>query len=114
MSTNIKMIRGTTFEQDIHITYEDVDYNLQSNEILRFGVKESGQQRRYLIIKEWEQQDVKKGIFTLRIDPSDTLKLPYKKYKYDLGIQRGNDYYMLIPESEFILCENITQWEESE
>ena len=114
MSTDIKMIRGTTFEQDIHITYEDKDYNLQSGEVLRFGVKENGQQRRYLIIKEWKAQDVRNGLFVLKIEPSDTLKLPYKKYKYDLGIQRGEDYFMLIPESDFLLCENITQWEERE
>ena len=109
--TDIKMIRGTTLVQPIHLTYNGEDYVLGPNEILRFGVKESGQQTRYLIKKEWAAQEVQNGTFVLTITPTDTLKLPYKKYKYDLGLQRDEDYFMIIPESEFQLCENITKWE---
>lgn len=109
--TDIKMIRGTTFEQVIHLTYNGEDYNLQADEVLRFGVKETGQQTRYLIEKEWTQKDVKDGVFILTITPQDTIKMPYKKYKYDLGLQSGEDYFMIIPESDFQLCENITKWE---
>lgn len=114
MSIDIKMIRGTTFLQEIHLAHEGKDYKLQSNEILRFGVKESGFQKKYLIIKEWRPEEVNNGVFLLDIEPKDTLHLPFKKYKYDLGLQRGEDYFMLIPESDFILCENITNWEGEE
>lgn len=114
MSTDIKMIRGTTFQQEIHLSYEGIDYKLQPNEVLRFGVKESGFQKKYLIVKEWHPDDVKEGIFVLNIEPKDTLHLPFKKYKYDLGLQREENYFMLIPESDFVLCENITNWEDKE
>lgn len=110
---DIKMIRGTTLIQPIHLTHEGVDYALKPNEVLRFGVKESGQQTRYLIEKEWGPLDVVNGVFVLTINPQDTLKMPYKKYKYDLGIQSGEDYFMIIPESCFQLCENITKWEDA-
>ena len=74
-------------------------------------LNESGQQTRYLIEKEWTQKDVEDGVFVLTITPQDTIKMPYKKYKYDLGLQSGEDYFMIIPESNFQLCENITKWE---
>jgi hypothetical protein len=54
------------------------------------------------------------GVFVLKIDPQDTIKFPCKKYKYDIGLQRDKDYFMIIPESNFILCENITKWEDKE
>jgi hypothetical protein len=59
---------------------------LQSNETLRFGVKENGNSRKYLILKEWTSADVKNGTFVLDIEPQDTLPLSFKKYKYDLGL----------------------------
>ena len=111
MATNIKMIRGTTFEQSIHLTQNGEDYQLKPGEKLRFGVKENSQQTRYIIIKEWNSNEVSNGFFTLTINPQDTLKMPCKKYKYDLGLQSGDDYFMIIPESDFWLCENITKWE---
>ena len=114
MSTDIKMIRGTTFQQAIHITFEGENYILREDETLRFGVKDSGLQKKYLIEKEWVAQDVVDGTFILKIEPKDTLSLAFKKYKYDLGLQRGEDYFMIIPESDFVLCENITQWEADE
>ena len=113
MTTDIKMIRGTTFKQSIHLKQNGENYSLNPGEILRFGVKESGQQTRYIIMKEWTPADVVDGVFTLVIEPQDTLKMPYKKYKYDLGLQSGEDYFMIIPESVFQLCENITKWEEN-
>lgn len=112
MSTNIKMIRGTTLQQVIHITCEGKDYELQPEEVLRFGVKEDGYKTKYLILKEFHANQVVNGSFTLQIDPEDTIKLPFKKYKYDLGLQRGEHYFMIIPESDFIICENITKWED--
>ena len=112
MSTDIKMIRGTTLQQPIHLKYDGQDFVLQANEILRFGVKENGLQNKYLIEKEWTSEEVHDGTFVLTIMPEDTLKLPYRTYKYDLGLQRGKDYFMIIPESKFTICENITKWEE--
>ena len=112
MSTDIKMIRGTTFQQPINLKYDGKNYTLQPNEVLRFGVKENGQQSKYLIVKEWTASDVQDGSFVLTIMPEDTLKLPFRTYKYDLGLQRDKDYFMIIPESKFTICENITKWEE--
>lgn len=111
--TDIKMIRGTTFKQVIHVKYEGQDYTMKENEVFRFGVKENGFQKKYLFLKEWTSKDVQNGIIILEINPIDTLKLPFKEYKYDLGLQSGENYFMIIPESNFILCENITQWEEN-
>ena len=112
MSTDIKMIRGTSFQQPIHLTYDGKDYKLQPNEILRFGVKENVIHNKYLIRKEWTADEMSEGIFVLKIMPEDTINLPIKKYKYDIGLQRDDDYYKIIPESDFLICENITKWEE--
>ena len=113
MSTNIKMIRGTSFQQAIHLTKEGKDYVLQPNEILRFGVKEDGVHSKYLIKKEWTTKEVVNGVFVLKLAPQDTINLPFKNLKYDIGLQRGDEYYIIIPESDFLICKNITKWEEA-
>ena len=111
MSANIKMIRGTTFERALRLFYEGQVYRLKPGEILRFGVKENERQDRYLIKKEWTYDQITEDAFILTITPQDTSRFPCKKYKYDIGIQRGDNYFIIVPESDFILSNNITSWE---
>ena len=114
MSYEIEMIRGTTSVQQIRLMEEDQPYFLSEDEYLRFGVKEAGYNTRFLINKKFTSKDQDKytGIVEFKIFPDETIKWPIKTYKYDIGLQSGEDYFIVIPESDFIIHQNITQYEE--
>ena len=44
--------------------------------------------------------------------PNETIDWPVKTYKYDIGLQSGDDYFVVIPESDLILKQNITNYTE--
>ena len=51
---------------------------------------------------------------TFSFVPEDTENLQFGSYYYDIGLQRGEDYYNLIPYSEFRLVPNITEREDND
>ena len=114
MAYEIEMIRGTTSIQQIRLMEEEQPYILSDNEYLHFGVKEAGYNSRFLINKKFtsKDQDINTGIVEFKILPNETISLPAKTYKYDIGLQSGEDYFIIIPESNFIIKQNITQYTE--
>lgn len=114
MSYQIEIIRGTTSIQQIRIMEDSKPYILSENEYLRFGVKEAGYNKRLLIDKKFtnKNQDKNTGIIEFKILPKETQEWPVKTYKYDIGLQSGEDYFIIIPESDFILKQNITEYME--
>ena len=105
------MYKGTTLVQNIDIISEGAPYLLQADEQLHFGVKESADASKLLIAKTWNSSDQSSdGAVELKILPKETLKLPSKIYKYDIGLQRGEDYFIIVPESDFVVKNSITQW----
>lgn len=114
MSYQIEIVRGTTAVQQIRIVESDQPYILSDDEYLRFGVKEAGYNTRFLINKKFTSKDQDKytGIIEFKILPKETEKWPIKTYKYDIGLQSGEDYFIIIPESDFIVRQNITQYTE--
>lgn len=113
MSYQIEMIRGTTSTQLIRLLEDDQPYILSDNEFIRFGVKEAGYNSRILINKKFTRADQDDtGSIEFKIMPDETIKWPIKTYKYDIGLQSGEDYFIVIPESDFIIKQNITQYME--
>ena len=111
MSYQIEMIRGTTSTQQIRLVENGEPYFLSSNELIRFGVKEAGYASRILIDKVFTAKDQDRdGAIEFKILPHETIKWPAKTYKYDIGLQSGEDYFIIIPESDFIVKQNITQY----
>lgn len=103
----LSMIRGTT--KVIHITILDAQgqkYLPQDGDVVRFGVKATPEQPRYLIQKTTSQTS--NGIVTITLEPEDTIHLPYGEFKYDVGLESDGMYFNIIPCSDFILCPNIT------
>ena len=91
----------------------DAPYMLSKNEYVRFGVKEAGYTSRILIDKKFTSADQDKdGNIEIKIKPQETISWPVKTYKYDIGLQSGEDYFVIIPESDFILTQNITRYTE--
>lgn len=110
MSYSIEMIRGTTSIQQIVLVEDGTPYILSPDEFIHFGVKEAGYSSRLLIDKTFTQrdQDPKTGEIQFKILPKETSNWPVKTYKYDIGLQSGSDYFIIMPESDFIVKQNIT------
>lgn len=114
MSSTIHIIRGTTTSIDIALTNESGGaYLLQSNEILRFGVKVRAEHTDYTLVKELTAADLNSDgtAYTLTLEPEDTEDMEFMRYCYDVGLQSGTDYYNVIPCSDFVVEHNITKRE---
>ena len=114
MSYSIEMIRGTTSIQQIVLMEDGHPYILSSDEFIHFGIKEAGYQSRILVDKIFTHKDQNKttGEIEFKILPEETKKWPVKTYKYDIGLQSGEDYFIVIPESDFVVKQNITGYVE--
>ena len=110
----IRIDRGRSDVEEL--TIEDVVakeiYELQSGEILRFGVKKNINDPNCIFIKECTDKDAdENGTYAIYITPEDTINLPVGKYYYDIGIQSGEDYWPVIPWTEFVIGPNATEKE---
>lgn len=116
MKQNLSIIRGTTQSINIFIkTVDGLDYEIEENEIIRFGVKKryNNPNAEYLIEKEMTKKDqCEDGSYIFVISPADTMSLPFGTYYYDIGVQSGEDYFNIVECSEFNVKYNITSLEE--
>lgn len=112
MAYEIVMVRGTTYLQQIRLVLDGEVYFLDDKEFIHFGVKEDHNSTRLLISKKFTREDQDEdGFINFAIAPLETQKWPCKTYKYDIGFQTDRDYYIIIPESSFIVKPNITSYE---
>lgn len=108
----LSMVRGTS--QIINLLAANVDeksFAFQENDKAFFGVKKRATDVDCLILKE-SMPGVGNQL-TFSFVPEDTENLQFGSYYYDIGLQRGEDYYNLIPYSEFRLVPNITEREDN-
>lgn len=109
----VSMIRGTT--QKINLTITDdsgTPAEIEPTDILMFGVKDSYKDSEYVLIKILSSSS-EENVYECYIEPGDTLGLNCDKpYFYDIGLQRGSDFYNIIPASEFNILPNITSYTE--
>lgn len=108
----ISVVRGTTNSFSIEIIDESTSevYELESGEVIRFGIKKNAEDAQYIVEKEITEADENDEYsFTLAV--SDTANLPFGTYAYDVGLESGNAYYNVIPASDFIVAKAITKWE---
>lgn len=110
MRQDIEMIRGRTETLIIAVSDADgTDYTLAEGEVLRFGIKAGEGAENYLLVKELTTVHAVDGGYALSLAPEDTEDLPAGRFKYDVGLQIGGDYYTVIPPSEFHLIGNVTE-----
>lgn len=110
MKQNISIVRGTT--NVFQIAVQDTSgspYLLSEGEILIFGVKTKPGEEEYTIVKMLTSDNLLNDTYLVRINPEDTENLSCGRYCYDVGLQRGNDYYMVLPCSDFTIEHNITE-----
>lgn len=107
MAQRIEIVRGTTNTFEITIV-DSVGgpYNLGSNERVVFGVKAKATDEELLISKTAEI--VGEGVFKVILCPEDTECLKPGRYSYDVGVEKGADYFNVIEPSPFEIVANVT------
>lgn len=94
---NIEIIRGTS--NTFNISLQDPQkqpYFLAAGEVLRFGVKIRPEDKSCLIEKELTAEDLKNGVYPVKLTPEDTANLSCYTYCYDVGVQSGDDYWIVL------------------
>jgi len=107
----IKIVRGTSM--DINVTIRDANgdvVTLGEGEFLRFGVKKDASDTAYLIQKTIDSSAQVGDGYIISLIPSDTMSLNFGRYNYDIGLQSGTDYYMVVDCSWFDVAANITKY----
>lgn len=108
--TELHMVRGTTMTLEIELTAEDGQpYVMLQGDVVRFGVKQAPGVGVYRILKE--TGTLTDGIGTVQITPEDTERMEPGRYAYDIGLQSGDDYFMAVGWSDFVLEPNVTEKE---
>lgn len=109
MIQKISIVRGTT--QSLEISVSDSDGQIfapQDGDKLVFGVKSNPNSTVYDILKTLTSDNFSDGKYLLELTPEDTAGLAIVPFWYDVGLQRGDDYYIIIEKSPFELAQNIT------
>lgn len=107
MLNRLEIVRGTT--NTIQVEVVDVNgtaYNLGANERIIFGVKEKPEDAALIFTQTAEV--VGEGLFKIRIAPEDTENMKCGKYSYDVGLQKGTDYFNIIEPSTLVISPNVT------
>lgn len=101
----IQLTRGDTARFEVSITNDisNSKYELADDDILRFTVKKTVNDKDYLIQKEIT------GSNMIHINPADTEALAYGSYIYDVELTtKGGDVYTIIPPTKFTLLKEVT------
>ena len=104
---SINIPRGTSLGLGITVLNADGTEHDCTSETIRFGVKADPNDSDFLISKTADY-DSENECYVVSISPSDTATLPYERYWYDIGLQSGTDYYMLVEASAFNVTKAIT------
>lgn len=109
MAKDIRMVRGTSRTFEIAVTDADGNaYTLRDGEKVIFGVKKNTNDEELLICKV--VSECTDGVCKVELDPEDTANLAVGKYYYDVGLQTGEDYYIVVELSNFAITANVTKW----
>lgn len=107
MLNRIEIVRGTsnTFQIEV-VDANGTAYNLASNEKIIFGVKAKAEDTELVFSKTAEA--VADGVYSVKLVPEDTQELSCGKYSYDVGLQKGTDYFNIIEPTAFVITPNVT------
>lgn len=109
MAKKIELVRGSSKVIVIEVTDETgTPYTLEDGDRLLFGVKRNVEEDEYVIFKDITQTE--DGIYRVALKPADTIALEYGRYVYDVGLEKGEDYYPVIDASAFVISPNVTKW----
>lgn len=102
----IEIVRGTTNIFNITITNTGSAYTPKPGDRVVFGVKKCNKPGDPSIIKTAPVLD--NGTAQIKISPDDTMEMCCDNYSYDIGLESGEDFFVIVPESPFRIKNNIT------
>ncbi len=104
-STVLSAYRGTSFGVEILLLNpDDTVYTLTSGEVLHLKVKASLNSETILTDKTATVSDkTSNDTYVITFAPEDTASLNAGTYYYHIGLQSGEEYYIVIPPSKLLL-----------
>ena len=107
MVQKIEIVRCTSNVLQINVTDANgAAYTLGDGESVVFGVKKEATDTELLIVKT--AASVGDGVFMVALHPDDTENLAAGRYWYDVGVEKGADYFNVIELSPVVLVQNVT------
>lgn len=102
----ITLTRGDTFRARFILAFDDVDYELQDGDEVRFAINTPDHEDIPLVEKVLDGYD-------LTLDPEDTKDLDFDTYNYDVQITfaESGDTLTYIPEDPKKKAKFILTWE---
>ena len=109
-NTIISVPRGSSYSFNVVIRNGNDFYELQSGDVLKFGVKKRDSDENYLISKTATNENGNKTDgYSFTLDTSDTSSLSTGTYYYDIGLQTNSGkFQQVIPTSPFNVKSAIT------
>ncbi len=98
----IALIRGDTLRMQVEILVDDEPYTPTDGDRVRFALKQSYSSSKVLIHK-----DIPNDTLVLHLAPSDTKKLAFGNYVYDIEITFANGDVDTFIRGEFKLEEEV-------
>lgn len=98
----IALVRGDTLRTQIEILVDDEPYTPANGDEVRFALKQNYSSSKVLIHK-----NIPTDSLILHLEPSDTKKLPFGNYVYDIQITFANGDVDTFIRGEFKLEEEV-------
>ena len=102
--------RSMIFSFDASSEDESEQFVFTTGDILRFGIKKRYLDSNCLIVKTAQISEPSNTV-SFYLSPDDTIDLAIGDYYYDIGLERGTEYYDVIKYNPFTILPNITKKE---
>lgn|GEM_PF-1597924 len=103
--------RSMIFSFDASSEDDGEQFVFTTGDILRFGVKKRYLDSKCLIVKTAQISEPSNTV-SFYLSPDDTVNLAIGDYYYDIGLERGTEYYDVIKCSAFTVLPNVTRKEQ--
>lgn len=102
--TTIRLTRGDSLKIIVTpINVDGSDYEAEDGDVIRFAMKKSYNDQEPLI-----EKNIPVDTYLLELDPSDTKKLRFGEYVYDVELTHANgDVDTYISEATFIITKEV-------
>lgn len=106
---SVTIVRGTTNILEVDFNYKDVA-NLDTGTAV-LGIKKNPKDEDYILFKQVDY-DMNKDYIVFEITPAETEDLNTGTYYYDIGINKNDNFYIIISKATFNIKQNILSRED--
>ena len=106
---SVTIVRGTTNILEVDFNYQDVA-DLDTG-TAALGIKKNPKDEDYILFKQVDY-DMNKDYIVFEITPAETEDLNSGTYYYDIGINKNDNFYIIISKATFNIKQNILSRED--